>query len=102
MHDAFPNAAVYVRAFDRRTLIKLRNGPARYIVREVLESAVKMARLAMRELDISNDEIDRAEEMYRARDRERLHAQVEAGDIRAAREAIITEARADASTGETR
>lgn len=91
VHEAFPNAAVYVRAFDRRALIKLRNGPARYVVREVLESAVKMARLAMHGLHISTEEIDRAEDMYRARDRERLRLQVEAGDIRAARDAIITE-----------
>jgi CPA2 family monovalent cation:H+ antiporter-2/glutathione-regulated potassium-efflux system protein KefB len=33
--------------------------------------------------------------MYRARDRERLKIQIEAGDIRAARDRIITE------TGET-
>jgi CPA2 family monovalent cation:H+ antiporter-2/glutathione-regulated potassium-efflux system protein KefB len=90
VHEAFPNAALYVRAFDRRALVKLKPGPARAVVREVLESAVKMARLAMGGLGISPGEIDRAEQMYRARDKERLRIQVEAGDMRAAR-AMVAE-----------
>ncbi|GGB15375.1 transporter [Sphingomonas metalli] len=85
VHEAFPNAAIYVRAYDRRALVKLKNSPARYVVREVLESAVRMARLAMRGLGISEADIDRAESSYRSRDKERLRIQVEAGDIRAAR-----------------
>ncbi|NTS64505.1 cation:proton antiporter [Sphingomonas sp. HHU CXW] len=96
VHEAFPHASVYVRAFDRRALIKLKNGAARYVVREVLESAIKMARAAMQGLHISNEEIDRAEDMYRVRDRERLRLQIEAGDIRAARERIITQSERDA------
>ena len=44
IHEAFPDAAIYVRAYDRRSLIKLKGGPAKYVVREVLESAVRMAR----------------------------------------------------------
>lgn len=90
VHDAFPDAAIYVRAYDRRALVKLKPGPARAVVREVLESAIRMARLAMDGLGISPGDIDRAEQMYRARDRERLRIQVEAGDIRAAR-AMIAE-----------
>jgi monovalent cation:proton antiporter-2 (CPA2) family protein len=85
IHEAFPKAEIYVRAFDRRTLVKLKNGPATYVVREVLESAVKMARLALRGLGVAPAEIDRAEETYRARDKERLRIQIAAGDIRAAR-----------------
>ncbi len=85
IHEAFPKAEIYVRAFDRRTLVKLKNGPATYVVREVLESAVKMARLALRGLGVAPAEIDRAEEAYRARDKERLRIQIAAGDIRAAR-----------------
>jgi CPA2 family monovalent cation:H+ antiporter-2/glutathione-regulated potassium-efflux system protein KefB len=89
-HQAFPNAAIYVRAYDRRALIKLKGGPAKLVVREVLESAVKMARVAMEGLGIPRAEIDRAEDMYRASDRERLRIQIEAGDIRAAR-AMVAE-----------
>jgi CPA2 family monovalent cation:H+ antiporter-2/glutathione-regulated potassium-efflux system protein KefB len=92
VHEAFPRAALYVRAFDRRAVIKLKGSPASYIVREVLESAIKMARLALRGLEVGEEQIDRAEDMYRARDKERLKLQIEAGDIRVARDRIITEA----------
>ena len=91
VHEAFPRAAIYVRAFDRRALIKLKSGPARLVVREVMESAVKMARAAMTGLDIPREEIDRAEEMYRARDKERLRLQIEAGDLRAARALVASQ-----------
>ncbi|QNE33070.1 sodium:proton exchanger [Sphingomonas sp. NBWT7] len=88
VHEAFPQASIYVRAFDRRSLVKLKNGPATLVVREVLESAVKMARAAMHGLGIERADIDRAEDMYRARDKERLRIQIEAGDIRAARKLV--------------
>ena len=88
VHEAFPNAAIYVRAFDRRALVKLKKSSAVYVVREVLESAVKMARVAMRDLGIAGADIDRAEDMYRSRDKERLRIQIEAGDLRAARSMV--------------
>ncbi len=91
VHEAFPRAAIYVRAFDRRSLIKLKGGPAKLVVREVMESAVKMARAAMDGLGIDRADIDRAEDMYRARDKERLRIQIEAGDIRAARARVAAE-----------
>ena len=81
-----PRRRSFARAFDRRAVIKLKGSPVAGVVREVLESAVKMARLAMRSLDVSAEEIDRAEDMYRARDRERLKMQNETGDLRAARD----------------
>jgi len=90
VHEAFPKAAIYVRAYDRRALVNLKKSSAVYVVREVLESAVKMARVAMRDLGIAGSDIDRAEDMYRARDKERLRIQIEAGDIRAAR-AMVAE-----------
>ncbi|CAN5315448.1 monovalent cation:proton antiporter-2 (CPA2) family protein [soil metagenome] len=83
VHTAFPKAKIFVRAFDRRSLIKLKNSAATAVVREVLESAVKMARLAMASLDIDEEEINRSEAYYRARDKERLKAQLESGDFRA-------------------
>ena len=91
VHEAFPKAAIFVRAFDRRSVIALKGTPASYIVREVLESAVKMGRLALQSVDAGAEAIDRAEDMYRASDRERLKRQIETGDIRAARETIITQ-----------
>jgi glutathione-regulated potassium-efflux system protein KefB len=85
VHEAFPSALIYVRAYDRRALVKLKKSSADYVVREVLESAVKMARLALQGLGASPGDIDRAEDMYRARDKERLRLQIAASDIRAAR-----------------
>ncbi|MEG3166422.1 cation:proton antiporter [Sphingomonas sp. PB2P19] len=85
IHEAFPKASIYVRVFDRRALVKLKKTSADYVVREVLESAVKMARIALRGLGVSPTDIDRAEDKYRAKDKERLAIQIEAGDIRAAR-----------------
>ncbi len=90
IHEAFPKAAIYVRAFDRRALVRLKKSSAVYVVREVLESAIKMARVAMRDLGIGQADIDRAEDMYRSRDKERLRIQIEAGDLRAAR-ALVAE-----------
>ena len=57
----------------------------------MLESAIKMARLAMESAGVDEEEIDRTEALYRKRDRERLKAQIEAGDMSAARDTIITE-----------
>jgi glutathione-regulated potassium-efflux system protein KefB len=91
VHEAFPKAAIYVRAFDRRALVKLKKGSADYVVREVLESAVKMARVALQGLGVSTADIDRAEGSYRARDKERLRIQIEAGDIRAARSLVAAQ-----------
>jgi CPA2 family monovalent cation:H+ antiporter-2/glutathione-regulated potassium-efflux system protein KefB len=97
VHEAFPNAAIYVRAYDRRAVIRLRPSPAKWVVREVLESAVKMARLALEETGVSLEAINRAEDMYRARDKERLRIQIDSGDLRTGRERIITERQAPTS-----
>ncbi|KPF93222.1 sodium:proton exchanger [Novosphingobium sp. AAP83] len=94
VHNAFPAAAIYIRAYDRRALIQLKGTPANAVVREVLESAVRMARIALGDAGISEEAINRAEDMFRAHDRERLKLQVEAGDVRAARDRIITEPQA--------
>ena len=91
VHETFPAATIFVRAFDRRALLKLKGTPVSGVVREVLESAVKMSRMAMQSVGIDIEQIEKSEELYRARDRERLKAQFESGDIRTNRETIITE-----------
>ena len=45
----------------------------------------------MRSLEVDEAQIDRAENLFRTRDRERLLAQFESGDPRAARDHIITQ-----------
>ncbi|MFL6858472.1 MAG: cation:proton antiporter [Allosphingosinicella sp.] len=90
VHEAFPAAAIFVRAYDRRALLKLRDAPVAGVVREVLDSAVRMARMAMDKVGVDREEIDRSEDLYRARDRERLKAQLESGDLRARLDRMIT------------
>jgi hypothetical protein len=91
VHQAFPHAAIYVRGFDRRSVLKLNDAPAEYVVREVLESALRMARMALEKMGLSEQAIEQAETLYRATDKERLSKQIAAGDIRAARENVLTE-----------
>jgi CPA2 family monovalent cation:H+ antiporter-2/glutathione-regulated potassium-efflux system protein KefB len=91
VHKAFPDAAIYVRGYDRRSVIKLRDAPAEYVVREVMESALRMARMALEKMGLSEEEIEKAETFYRANDKERLSKQIASGDVSAARESILTE-----------
>ncbi len=91
VHRTFPNAVVSLRAFDRRTMLRLKNAPVQVIVREVMESAVAMGRAALEGLGASLEEVDQAEWAYRSSDRERLRLQTESGDLRTARERIITQ-----------
>ena len=90
VHAAFPAASIFVRAYDRRSVVTLREAPVTGIVREVLESAVRMARLAMESAGVDSEEIDRTERLFRSRDCERLEAQIETGDMRASIDRIIT------------
>ncbi|MCB2068021.1 MAG: NAD-binding protein, partial [Erythrobacter sp.] len=83
---AFPDATIYVRGFDRRSVIALANSRAQYVMREVYESAIKMARMALDNLGLGESEIERAESAYRAFDRKRLGVQIERGDIYAAQD----------------
>jgi CPA2 family monovalent cation:H+ antiporter-2/glutathione-regulated potassium-efflux system protein KefB len=95
VREAFPNASLFARAFDRRALLKLKAAPLDGIRREVMESAIALARDAMLSLGIDEVEMDRTEDLYRARDRERLRLQHETGDLRAARDVSMTQAERD-------
>jgi voltage-gated potassium channel Kch len=81
--EAFPQAAVYVRAFDRRHLMELAELDLAGTFREVFESAVLMGREALAALQTSGEEIDHVEREYRARDLERLDFQSQSGDLHA-------------------
>jgi glutathione-regulated potassium-efflux system protein KefB len=87
--QAFPQAAIYVRAYDRRHLIDLTGLDISGAVREVFESAVAMGREALAALGIEEEEIAEVEAEYRARDAERLAAQAKAGDLYAAQEMML-------------
>src|SRR5690606_11419414 len=90
VHSAFPKASLFARAYDRRAIVNLRQAPLIAAVREVLESAVRMARLAMESTGVDSEEIDRTERLFRSRDCERLEAQIARGDMRASIDRIIT------------
>ncbi|MEH3107588.1 MAG: cation:proton antiporter [Sphingomonas fennica] len=77
----FRQAAIFVRAYDRRALISYRGIDVGAAVREVFESAVKMGRLALGAVGVEESEVDRVEEEYRLRDKARLRAQKEEGTI---------------------
>ncbi|KLI64423.1 cation:proton antiporter [Aurantiacibacter marinus] len=86
VHETFPDALIYVRGFDRRSVIALAETSAEYVVREVHESAIYMARIALEKIGLSEEEMDRAEATYRKNDQQRMEVQIESGDIYAAQE----------------
>ena len=94
VHEAFPDAALFIRAYDRRAFLKLQGAPVNGIIREVIESAVVMARRAMDAVGVDGEEISRTESLYRQGDIERLRVQVAAGDLAADRPSAMAEAAA--------
>lgn len=91
VHAAFPQAQIHARVFDRRGLLRLKDSPVKSVTREVLEAAVVLARGALQGLGVSLQDIEKAETLYRSRDKERLSAQYETGDLRTARDRILTQ-----------
>jgi monovalent cation:proton antiporter-2 (CPA2) family protein len=87
--EAFPQAAIMVRAFDRRQLIDLRGLDIAFAQRELFESAVAMGRKALLKLGIAKREVDRVESEYRERDCERLELQGATGDLHALEESVF-------------
>jgi hypothetical protein len=81
--DAFPQASVLVRAYDRRHLLSLRSLDLAFAQREMFESAVKMGKAALGAVGFDGQEIERVESEYRLRDCERMERQGETGDLKA-------------------
>jgi glutathione-regulated potassium-efflux system protein KefB len=81
--ESFPQAAVFMRTFDRRQLLAVRDLDLAGTVREVLESAIRMGIDVMTTLGASADDIITAERDYRAQDLARLEAQGSTGDMHA-------------------
>jgi monovalent cation:proton antiporter-2 (CPA2) family protein len=92
--EAFPQAVVMVRAFDRRQMLALDRLDLALVQRELFESAVVMGREALRELGIADREVVRVEREYRARDSERLERQSATGDLHAGAEHSFSAERA--------
>ena len=75
----FRQAAIYVRAYDRRALMRYRGLDTAAVIREVFESAVLMGRKVLKTLGVEDERIARIETAYRARDKERLRVQADKG-----------------------
>jgi glutathione-regulated potassium-efflux system protein KefB len=81
--EAFPQAAVMVRAYDRLHLIALDGLDLAFAERELFESAVAMGKAALKANGIDAQEADRVEREYRLRDCDRLERQSKTGDLHA-------------------
>jgi CPA2 family monovalent cation:H+ antiporter-2 len=96
--EAFPQAAVLIRAYDRRQLIALRGLDAQ-ITREVYESAICMGRQALLALGLDDGRVGEIERQYREVDARRLDRQVESGTLEAAKELLFRPGRAMRADG---
>jgi len=86
VREAFPAAALFVRTFDRRHVIKLADADIAFQVREVRESAIAMSRAALDHVDTDESAIERLEREYRENDMARLQSQIDADDLHAGKE----------------
>jgi glutathione-regulated potassium-efflux system protein KefB len=78
----FPQAKLYVRAFDRGHALRLIHAGVDYQLREVLESAFVFSRKVLVDLGVDEAEADEIMAEVRAKDEQRLEMQV-AGGLRA-------------------
>jgi glutathione-regulated potassium-efflux system protein KefB len=75
----FRQAAIFVRAYDRRALIEYKGLDTAEVIREVFESAVVMGRKALTALGVSEQRVAEIETAYRTKDKARLRVQLEKG-----------------------
>jgi glutathione-regulated potassium-efflux system protein KefB len=92
--EAFPQAAVMIRAYDRLHMIELDGLDIAFAERELFESAVAMGRAALRANGVEVSEIDRVDREYRMRDCERLERQSATGDLHAGQDRSFSADRA--------
>ena len=93
VREAFPGAALFVRTFDRRHVMKIARADITFQVRELRESAIAMGRAVLEHLDTDQSQIDRLERDYRDNDMARLDSQIEAGDLHAGKERNVLRGR---------
>ncbi len=88
--EAFPQAALLVRAYDRRQLIALDGSDVAGVVRELYESAICMGRMALENLGVAGDEIDEVVRQYRDNDLQRLDHQRAEGTLLVGKELLFS------------
>lgn len=75
----FPQAKLFVRAFDRGHVLRLVNAGVDYQIRETMESALTFSQAVLRELGVNDVEIAEIIEDVRQRDAQRLDLQIAGG-----------------------
>lgn len=97
--EAFPKAAIMVRAYDRLHMMSLSKLDLAGAVRELFESAVLLGRETLDRLGFSPENVEMIETEYRRRDGLRLEAQIASGDVTVNREMMFNHERSlDLST----
>ncbi|NJB90588.1 CPA2 family monovalent cation:H+ antiporter-2 [Sphingopyxis italica] len=81
--EAFPNAKILMRVFDRRQLLAIDGSGVDGVIREVFESSIAMGLTALRHLDVDPAEMDDVEATLRHLDDTRLQVQLDEGDLSA-------------------
>ena len=81
--EAFPQAKILMRVFDRRQLLALDGSGVDGVIREVFESSIAMGLTALRHLDVDPSEMDDVEATLRHLDETRLQVQLDEGDLSA-------------------
>ena len=81
--EAFPNAKILMRVFDRRQMLAIDGSGVDGVIREVFESSVAMGLTALRHLDVDPAEMDDVEATLRHLDETRLRVQLDEGDLSA-------------------
>ena len=83
VREIFPRTKLFVRAFDREQALKLMEDDGISIMREVFESSIRMSADALKYFGTDREVILDIIAEFRRRDRSRLKAQFNSGDMHA-------------------
>lgn len=83
VRQAFPKTRIFVRAYDRRQAIELMHDTEITIVREVFESSIRLAVEGLKSMGVAKPQIEKIVSEFRVRDKNRMTAQFESGDMHA-------------------
>jgi monovalent cation:proton antiporter-2 (CPA2) family protein len=83
VRETFPNAKLFVRAYDRRQALELMPEESLTIIRELFESSIKMAEDALVSLNVAANVRKQAIAEFRRRDLARLQEQYRTGNMHA-------------------
>lgn len=83
VRQTFPATKLFVRAFDRQQAMRLMEDREIRIVREVFESSIRMSADALKSFGTSKENVAKIIKEFRHRDKARLMAQFETGDMHA-------------------